>query len=234
MDKAAVDAAIAGLESSIHTIDFWALVCGIFVALFLAGEIWFIGAHWLKETRLKPLRDRQAQLGELELAKVKKETASANERAAQLASDLEKERQKTAPRPWTKEQFDAIQSLKGKVSAIGIVSQKNCLECDFLSEHILLAFHEAGAEIYQDSTLDLGRMTGVTVLLPKEANFDTDPIVDALRAAGLNPSAMHTPPNWPVRDDIPIVFVGERSPQYLAFPFFPKGGGSFPLHPLRK
>jgi hypothetical protein len=74
MDKAAVDTAVSALESTIHTIDFWALICGIGVAIFLAGEIWFIGAHWLKEHTLRPLRERQAQLTELEITNAKKAT----------------------------------------------------------------------------------------------------------------------------------------------------------------
>jgi hypothetical protein len=171
-----------------------------------------------------------------EIARLHLETSQANERAAKLALDLEKERQKMAPRPWTKEQFEAIQSLKGKVKAIGIVSQKGCLECELLAQHILSAFHNAGAEIYVDlsHSIDLPMVTGVSVLLPPSANLDNNPIVTALKKAGLNPSSLHILPNWPVRDDMPIITVGERFPQYLDFPFFPKGTEPFTLHPITR
>jgi hypothetical protein len=98
MDKAAVDAAVAAMESSIHNIDLWALICGIAVAAFLAGEIWFIGAHWLKESTLKPLRERQAQLGEIELARLKSETATANKATEELKRQNLELEQAVAPR----------------------------------------------------------------------------------------------------------------------------------------
>jgi hypothetical protein len=238
MDKAAVDAAIAALESSIHGIDFWALICGIFVAVFLAGEIWFIGAHWLKESQLKPLRERQAQLGEIELARLKTETANANTHAAQLALDLEKERQKTSPRPWTKEQFDAIQSMKGQIPAVAVIGQKDCVECILLANHLVTAFHDAGAEIFGDNTLELARATGIMVFLPPgSGKMAENLVVVALRKAGLEPSTIRMDERYAVqygmRIDVPIIQVGERFPQYVQFPYFPPGGGSYSVHPLR-
>ncbi len=98
MDKVAVDATVAAMESSIHNIDLLALICGVFVAVFLAGEIWFIGAHWLKELTLKPLRERQTQLSELEMQRLKSETAIANKATEELKRQNLELEQAIAPR----------------------------------------------------------------------------------------------------------------------------------------
>jgi len=114
MDKVTVDAAVSAMESSIHNIDFWALICGIVVAIFLAGEIWFIGAHWLKESTLKPLRERQAQLDELELQRLKNETASANKATEELRRENFDIRTKIAGRRITAEQHQILVSELSK------------------------------------------------------------------------------------------------------------------------
>ncbi len=105
MDKAAVDAAVSALESTIHTIDFWALVCGIAVAVFLAGEIWFIGAHWLKERTLRPLRERQAQLIELEINRLTTEADIARAAIAQSNAKAAEASRKAAEAQLALEQY---------------------------------------------------------------------------------------------------------------------------------
>src|ERR1700722_5524561 len=59
-----------------------------------------------------------------------------------------------APRNWTKEQFDALQTLKGKLPGVGIVWEHYCIECFEYAGYIQEALHEAGAQIYQDLTYD--------------------------------------------------------------------------------
>jgi hypothetical protein len=49
-------------------------------------------------------------------AQTRERAATLENEAAQLRVDLEKERASTAARPWTQEQYDAIQELRGVVT----------------------------------------------------------------------------------------------------------------------
>jgi hypothetical protein len=134
-------------------------------------------------------------------------------------------------RPWTEEQFDAIQEIKGKVTDVGIFPEKGCIECRLLANHIELALHVAGVQLYGDESIDWTSGTGVMVYLPDKeaaAGFMTDPLVAALHKAGLSPGVVrHNPPEWsPVRTDIRVIFVGEKFPQLPDFPYSPKVGAT--------
>ncbi|WP_257195895.1 MULTISPECIES: hypothetical protein [unclassified Bradyrhizobium] len=169
-----------------------------------------------------------------EIEATKLAASSANERTAQLNLDLEKERRKTAPRPWTKEQFEAVSSMKGRIPAVGILSQRGCLECILLANHLTTAFRAAGAEIYGDPTLDLSFGTGLFVFLPPGSSLNDHPVVLALKAANYHPASMYLDDRHGVRMDVPIVVVGEKYPEHAEFPFFPGKMDSFTIHPLRR
>ena len=84
--------------------------------------------------RYKIQTSTQVEGAKVEAAKANERAGEANARAAeldktaaQLRLDLEKERNKTAMRPWTKDQFDAIQDLKGVVNDVGILWESNCM-----------------------------------------------------------------------------------------------------------
>ena len=129
-----------------------------------------------------------------------------------------------APRNWTKEQFDALQTLKGKLPGVGIVWEHYCMECFEYAGFIQEALHEAGAQIYQDLTYDraFASGTGIWLLLPAGADLSSDPIVVAFKAAGLNPfTSHHIGEISTIRTDIPVVVVGERSRRSTRFPYFP-------------
>ena len=139
-------------------------------------------------------------------------------------------------RPWTKAQFDAIQEIKGKVTDVGLFSEKDCIECRLFADHIELALNAAGVKLYGDDTLDWMRgTTGIHISLPLGSDLFNDPLVVALRNAGLNPgTGSHNPPEWsPVRTDIRVIYVGERSPLLATFPYFPSGRAGWTWHPLK-
>jgi hypothetical protein len=138
-------------------------------------------------------------------------------------------------RPWTKAQFDAIQELKGKVTDVGVIAEKGCIECGLFADHIELALHAAGVQLYGDDNLDWVRGTGIHVSLPIGLDLFNDPLVKALRDAGLNPGALHhNPPEWsPVRTDIRVIFVGEKFPLFSSFPYFPTGASQWTILPLK-
>lgn len=145
-------------------------------------------------------------------------------------------------RPWTKQQYDAIQSIKGRLPNVGIIAQTDCVECLLFSHDLVSAFHDAGAEIFGDvtQTFQLGmRGTGIFVFLPAGAgDGSNDPVIVALKKADLMPGWMRMDAQFgerfSIRTDVPIIQVGERFPQYENFPYTPKGGTSFTIHSLRK
>jgi hypothetical protein len=165
--------------------------------------------------------------GHLEGAAANEAAAEANERAAelnktaaQLRLDLEREQSKTAARPWTKEQFDAIQDVKGVVKDVGILWESHCAECGLLASHIMDALTSAGVQIYGFRAFDFTIGTGVMVLMPAGGDMGTHPLTLALKKAQLNPAPiLHNIDFHNLRTDIPIIFVGTRFPNVLSMPY---------------
>jgi hypothetical protein len=137
-------------------------------------------------------------------------------------------------RPWSKANFDALQKLKGKVTDVGVYSERGCIECGLFAWHIELALHAAGVRLYADDSIDWMRGTGIMVRLPKGSDLANNPLFVALRDAGLNPGVgFHNETAWsPVRTDIPVIFVGEKFPLLAEFPFFPSGQSQWTILPL--
>jgi hypothetical protein len=161
--------------------------------------------------------------------------ATLEKQAAQLRLDLEREQVKTSARPWTKEQFDAIQEIKGTVTGVGILWPEHCMECQVLGQYIASALHSAGAQIYGGHGVSDFTATGIFVRLPVGSDLNKHPLMVALGKAGLNPlSAHHVPQDSKIRTDIPVIFVGERFPAILAMPYQPPGQASWTMLPLEK
>ena len=141
-------------------------------------------------------------------------------------------------RPLTKDQFDAIQSLKGKIKDVGVISAPNCFECQMFKEYIELDLHSADVNIYGDDMYDINVGTGIFVFLPDSANLDEHPLVKALRDAQVSPFSLHHPEqsgiSKRIRTDIPVIFVGERAPTMLSAPYMPTGALGFTILPLTK
>jgi hypothetical protein len=92
MGKEELDGAIGALEAWGRAVDNWMLICtggAAFAAIFLRG---FSIAHWGNENRLRPLRTAQAQAHEVELEKLRSDTADAQARAAEANQKTEEER----------------------------------------------------------------------------------------------------------------------------------------------
>jgi hypothetical protein len=90
MEKDALEVAIAALESSIRTIDFWVLAFAVVVALSLTFEAVFSVAHWLQDKKLPPLRAELARIHAKESLKLEGDVADAKVRAANAELALEK------------------------------------------------------------------------------------------------------------------------------------------------
>jgi hypothetical protein len=238
---------IASLMSNISFWEFWGYVALGAVLVGVAGESIKEFTDWPKRigyekaiTRLSALILIAGLAGE----GVTQPTTNAanatlvallNKQAGQLAIDLERERTKTAARPWKKEQFDAIQEIKRIVKDVGIVVTTNCIECRMYATYIEIALHNAGVQMYGDDTIAYGGSTGIFILLPPGEDLTTHPLVGAFRKAGLNPAvARHLPEFSKIRTDIPVIFVGEKWPEFLTFPYQPSEGSQWTILPLRK
>jgi hypothetical protein len=171
---------IASLLADISFWEFWGYVALAAVVVGVIGESIEEFTEWPKFMGIeKPLMRISALVLILGLAGEgitqpntnaanAKAVAFANKETAQLTLDLEKERAATSARPWTKEQFDAIQSIKGIVTDAGILWANRCVECQIFGMHIELALHSAGARIYgaHPSEQTFASNTGIELRLP--------------------------------------------------------------------
>jgi hypothetical protein len=101
-------------------------------------------------------------------ASARERAASLEKQAAQLRVDLERERISTSARLWTKEQFDAIQEIKGVVTDVGILWPEHCVECHELGTYIEIALHSARVQIYGARGVPDAIATGIFVRLPRQ------------------------------------------------------------------
>ncbi len=106
------------------------------------------------DTTVAELISKQEMDAGVRIASLGKEAADANEhaktleaKAAQLALDLEKERANAQTRPLTESEFDAIASLKGKVTAVSIAYSNNCVECSIYCDQIVRALEAAKIDV---------------------------------------------------------------------------------------
>ena len=155
-----------------------------------------------------------------------------------LDTDLQKEREKTAARSLTKEQFDTIQSIKGIVTDVGVVPEKDCIECSNFAGEIEAALHAAGVQLYglRDPSIEILRGTGINVLFPPGTYyFMKSPLMVALNRANLYAGGMFHPPEFSkIRTDIPVIFVGEKFPAPLTFPYYQPGEARWTIYWLDK
>jgi hypothetical protein len=138
-------------------------------------------------------------------------------------------------RSWTKAQFDGIQEIKGKVTDVGVLPEKSCLECGIFAMYIETALNAAGVKLHIDSSLEMPPGSGIWIILPEGSNLES-PLMPAFKKAGLGPLGpkFHIRSQWsPVRTDIPVIFVGEKYPEAATFPYFPTGQSAWTELPLK-
>ena len=147
-----------------------------------------------------------------------------------------------APRTLSKEQYDAIQELRGIVTDIGIIPEPHCLECLSFANSLELAFHGAGAQLYRGNfgELPLGEWSGngLMLYLPLGDISNDNPIIAALLKANLfGGAAAHQQSNSPIRTDIPVLLVGEKPFSHFppsVIPYFPTESQTWSYLPINK
>jgi hypothetical protein len=180
---------IASLMSNTSFWEAWGYVALLAVVVGVAGESIQEFTQWPKRLGIAKVITRVSVLvlvvglaGE-GITQVNTNAANAlvvallNKQAAELSSDLEKERATTSARPWTKDQFDAIQQIKGLVSDVGILWPQNCPECMSLASDIETALHSAGAQIYGSHGISDNLATGIFVRLPVGSDLNEHPLL---------------------------------------------------------
>jgi hypothetical protein len=165
-------------------------------------------------------------------------SATQQDKIIALDIDLHKEREKTAARSLTKAQFYAIQSIRGIVTDVGVVPEKDCIECVIFAEEMEAALHTAGVRLYnlRDRNIEILRGTGITVLLPLGTpDLMNNPLVAALNSANLYAGGtFHDPNSSKIRTDIPVIFVGEKFPAPLTVPYYQPGEARYTIYWLEK
>jgi hypothetical protein len=147
---------------------------------------------------------------------------------------IESQQARMSQRPWKKEQFDAIQEIKGVIKDVGIIWEPYCIECKLFAEDIETAFAAAGVQIYGLHQFDKFQATGIVVWLPEGSDPEKHPLMVALRKAGLDASALFHNHTWGLRTDIPVIFVGDRFPTFLSMPYMPPGGTTARILPVEE
>jgi hypothetical protein len=194
------------------------LVIGALVVFAATAVVWYSGR----------VRDRESTE---RIAAARRDAATANQmtavlekEAALLRLDLEKERAKTGPRLLTKEQWDILQQVKGKVAAVNITYVHDSIECGSFAAQIQTALMAAGVKVIQTPAQAgftwIGNMFAVNVNPGKP---EDDPLVGPFIRVGLGGSVgefLHS--FFPLSpQDIPVVAIGERPLEYVTKPYFP-------------
>jgi hypothetical protein len=197
-----------------------------------------LAAELITEVQTNNANAQVVAILEKEAADIRLKAATTEKVAAGLRIDLGNERKQTAARSWTKEQYDTLQSLRGVVTDVGVVSEPYCIECKLFASHLELALHMAGIRLYEDNNPDQHFCwgTGIIVYLPIRADLNNAPLIIALKRANLNALSLHHLPEEMsiIRTDIPVICVGEKWPQHLVMPYSPNNPTGWKTLPLRK
>lgn len=195
----------------------------VLIGSLIVGAAATVAMVWMgivKEHHWDLLRESAAE----RIASVQLEAANANERAAELKLGLEKEISKRRGRSLTKQQFDAIQELKGKMDRVSLTFQEGSLESMSFAFSLIDALRAAGIHV-QSFISPLGTAwTEVVLYLPSKGKLNdeflaTQPIVSAFARANLGGSyadIRFAPVRSEARNpelplDIPLIAVGEKA-----------------------
>jgi hypothetical protein len=122
-----------------------------------------------------------------------------------------------APRVITDDQYDAIQSLRGKVTAVAVLASPDT-EPAMFSAQLQAALVDAGIDVEPIPSHAEDRFVGAQLCFSDDENPKDNPLWDVLSAIGMNPAA-----DCSIKDrlqaakGVPVIVVGERPP------YFPNG-----------
>lgn len=152
-------------------------------------------------------------------AEAKARTAEAEQKAAEANKLAEEERHarvkleaQIAPRALTKEQFDELQNLRGKVAAVNLTSSSDVESTRFCAQ-IAKSLFMAGIDVTTFPQRVGLNWTDLYIVMPSPVDdFRNEPLFQAFRKAGF-PVGCGDRTQMPLRDlpsNIPVIMVGER------------------------
>jgi hypothetical protein len=131
-----------------------------------------------------------------------------------------------APRFLDKTQFDAIQSVKGKVKSVYVMPEAS-VEPQFLAYSLINALQYADVDVTILRSPQGMYGTGIEIWYPDEeyanGHVEKQALTKALFDAGLNPGSgnlKYMLPELPMPRDTPVIFVGEKYPFPVPKPIY--------------
>jgi hypothetical protein len=188
------------------------IVADSLVALGVYAEIHFSGKAARAHKRLQEIIDQS-------LTEALRQAAAATAKATELQVALEEERKKRLGRSLTKEQFDILQTLRGKVKKVYVTCDRDP-EALYFSGQISTALTHAGIEVIARPPKSGHVGTGVLILLGSTwpGSATKHPLVDAFFRAGLLAGTWQGSPDFP--SDAPIILIGQKMVE-LGNAYFP-------------
>ena len=208
-----------GREKAVEIIAFLILIVGLLGQVYSA-----IKANEYNSLVIAKLNEEAARADD-DAAKANEVTAKLVSANLQLQLEIQGQAEYLRGRQLTKRQYDEIQSLKGKLKAILILTEPHCPECLNFVGQLANAFAHAGLQV-ELSMPNLFIGTGLGRLCVYDSP-DDDLVEQALQNAGLpagNCGNLALPFFGILNPDRPVVGVGEQqwfsSPQnaYLGPP----------------
>jgi hypothetical protein len=183
---------------------FWASI----VALSLLGIFEVISHRYTqRHEELSAIQQKETQKRhDFEIGKLHLKASQAELETAKLRAQLE-------DRSLTKEQFDELQTLRGKVSTVTVTTLMGDSETKLFGQQITDALKFAGIIVkIGDPKLSLP-WSGVSVILPGTATkINEDPVVSIFSKSGIASFAGHAKqtPLGDISLDTPMIFVGRK------------------------
>ena len=207
----------AALQAWLNALDVWLIIFGVLVAIGAVGGSVAGFLHWRRSGQLQAILEAENLAQQNDIAQANARAPVAQARTADLRIELEKEMENRLGRSLKKEEFDALQQLKGKITKVNIMKERS-VEAAIFADQIIVALTQAGLDVKVYFAPPDYVWTGIMIWSPSPEN---DPLMDAFKKAGLLPGwgnigSMVYPD---VPHDAPLIEIGERFPELKA-PYF--------------
>jgi hypothetical protein len=185
------------LEALLARIDVWLLIFGIIVVIGVAGESFFGIRHWWNSRKLQKIQEQESDALHAEIARLGKETADANARAAEANRIAEEERlarlkleEKIAPRRLTSAEISKLARLLEPFAGSSLsihVTAASGLEGTNLANDILAALNRAHIATKGNQRLMDSFFGNVILKAGQNRRKEADIIAGFLIETGLSP-----------------------------------------------
>jgi hypothetical protein len=240
LPKGMIKASQEELEKSIESCERWEWFGGVLVFIGVAAAVAIAGIHPKYDSFLEQwgsaiadglvaagvaIEIKFGQMAGLRQHELKRRSdiivGNANIRAAEALQKAEEEHHarvkleaQLSPRTLTKEQYETLLSLSGKVEQVNITSSP-VFEAVMFAAQIGQALFNAGITVKICNPRFGMVWLELCVVIPKPIpDFDADPLYAAFKMAGLSVGCgdRSKVPMIDLPSDIPVIMVGEKAP----------------------